>query len=206
MIRSSYRSHYRRMLPIVLDALAFRSNNREHRPVLEALAVIGRHADSKLHGYPAEETVPLDGVVPAAWRDAVSSVTPRAGYRSTGSPMRSARSQALRERLRCKEIWVEGADRYRNPDEDLPADFEDPAGRALCRPWAAPGRRRLYRARAGRDDRGARHVRPRLGRQPLRSHPQARRRTDCAEAAEETGGTRGAGRTQDRNRPALADD
>src|SRR5947209_20321817 len=32
--------------------------------------------------------------------------------------------QALRERLRCKEIWVEGADRYRNPDEDLPADFE----------------------------------------------------------------------------------
>ena len=26
--------------------------------------------------------------------------------------------------LRCKEIWVVGADRYRNPDEDLPADFE----------------------------------------------------------------------------------
>ena len=32
--------------------------------------------------------------------------------------------QALRERLRCKEIWVVGADRYRNPDEDLPGDFE----------------------------------------------------------------------------------
>jgi hypothetical protein len=30
----------------------------------------------------------------------------------------------LRERLRCKEIWVVGADRWRNPDEDLPADFE----------------------------------------------------------------------------------
>ena len=26
--------------------------------------------------------------------------------------------------LRCKEIWVVGANRYRNPDEDLPADFE----------------------------------------------------------------------------------
>jgi hypothetical protein len=24
----------------------------------------------------------------------------------------------------CKEIWVVGANRYRNPDEDLPADFE----------------------------------------------------------------------------------
>jgi len=32
--------------------------------------------------------------------------------------------QALREKLRCKEIWVVGANRYRNPEEDLPADFE----------------------------------------------------------------------------------
>ena len=30
----------------------------------------------------------------------------------------------LRECLRAKEIWVVGADRYRNPDEDLPQDFE----------------------------------------------------------------------------------
>jgi hypothetical protein len=32
--------------------------------------------------------------------------------------------QTLREKLRCKEIWVEGADRYCNPDDDLPQDFE----------------------------------------------------------------------------------
>ncbi|MGB5926739.1 MAG: Tn3 family transposase, partial [Cyclobacteriaceae bacterium] len=31
--------------------------------------------------------------------------------------------QALRDKLRCKEIWVSGADKYRNPDEDLPQDF-----------------------------------------------------------------------------------
>jgi len=30
----------------------------------------------------------------------------------------------LRECLRCKEIWVVGADRFRNADEDLPADFD----------------------------------------------------------------------------------
>ena len=29
---------------------------------------------------------------------------------------------ALREGLRCKAIWVAGADRFRNPDDDLPAD------------------------------------------------------------------------------------
>lgn len=32
--------------------------------------------------------------------------------------------KALRERLCCKEIWVVGANRYRNPDDDLPTDFE----------------------------------------------------------------------------------
>lgn len=32
--------------------------------------------------------------------------------------------QAMREQLRCKEVWVVGAGRWRNPDEDLPKDFE----------------------------------------------------------------------------------
>lgn len=31
--------------------------------------------------------------------------------------------RALRKRLRTKEIWVAGADRYRDPEQDLPADF-----------------------------------------------------------------------------------
>jgi hypothetical protein len=30
----------------------------------------------------------------------------------------------LRDKLRCKEIWVVGAEKWRNPDEDLSADFE----------------------------------------------------------------------------------
>src|SRR3546814_12854838 len=30
----------------------------------------------------------------------------------------------LRDRIRSKEIWVVVADRYRNPDDDLPKDFE----------------------------------------------------------------------------------
>lgn len=31
--------------------------------------------------------------------------------------------QALRDALRCKEIWVVGAHSFRDPEEDLPADF-----------------------------------------------------------------------------------
>jgi TnpA family transposase len=32
---------------------------------------------------------------------------------------------ALQEKLRCRELWVVGANKYRNPDDDLPKDFED---------------------------------------------------------------------------------
>jgi TnpA family transposase len=124
VIRGSYRSHYRRMLPIVLGALTFRSNNQDHRPVLDALALVRRYLDSKLHCYPLEESVPLDGVVPIAWRDAVIERDALGRSRINRITYEICALQALREQLRCKEIWVEGADRYRNPDEDLPADFD----------------------------------------------------------------------------------
>lgn len=32
---------------------------------------------------------------------------------------------ALRDAVRRREIWVVGANRWRNPEDDLPADFED---------------------------------------------------------------------------------
>lgn len=31
----------------------------------------------------------------------------------------------LQEKLDCKAIWVKGAYRYRNPDDDLPQDFDE---------------------------------------------------------------------------------
>jgi TnpA family transposase len=124
VIHNSYRSHYRRMLPLVLDALSFHSNNHAHRPVLDALAVIARHAACKLRLYPAGEAVPLDGVVPTGWRDAVLEQDAKGRVRVNRVAYEICALQALREQLRCKEVWVEGADRYRDPDQDLPADFD----------------------------------------------------------------------------------
>ena len=108
VIHNSYRSHYRRMLPLVLDALAFHSNNQAHRPVLDALDIIARHATRKLRLYPADEAVPLDGVVPAAWRDAVLERDAQDRPRINRIAYEICALQALREQLRCKEIWVEG--------------------------------------------------------------------------------------------------
>ncbi len=40
VMRSSYASHYRRMVPQILEVLEFRSSNDVHRPVIQALELL----------------------------------------------------------------------------------------------------------------------------------------------------------------------
>ncbi len=70
-IRNSYAGHYRRMVPRLLDALDFRSNNAIHRPVIAGLAIVRRYAASHQRYIPGDVIVPIDGVVRPLWRDAV---------------------------------------------------------------------------------------------------------------------------------------
>ena len=122
-MRSSYGHHYRRMLMPVLDALSFQSNNTVHRPVIEALDVLKANRDSHQQYYDADE-VPLDGIVQKKWRDIVVEQDKEGKERVNRINYEICVLRALRKRLRTKEIWVAGADRYRNPEHDLPADFE----------------------------------------------------------------------------------
>jgi len=123
-IRSSYRGHYRRAILDLLATLDFRSNNEAHRPVIRALDLVRRYAGTRLRAYPADEDVPIEGVVRPLWRDAVVDRDPQGRPRVNRITYEICALEALREQLRCKEVWVAGADRYRNPDEDLPADFD----------------------------------------------------------------------------------
>ncbi|MGH9071559.1 MAG: Tn3 family transposase, partial [Acidimicrobiales bacterium] len=152
VLRSSYSAHYRRMLPSLLHALAFRSNNASYRPIIEALELLGRYAlrSGTTRYYAPAETVPLDGVVPAEWRDAVVDERGRVER----IPYELCVLRSLREAIRRREVWVEGANRWRDPDEDLPADFESNRPRhylALRQPldpeaFVADLRRRMTKA------------------------------------------------------------
>jgi hypothetical protein len=55
VIRSSYSNHYRRMIPEILNILHFRSNNDIHRPVIRALELIKKYAESVLHYFPSTD-------------------------------------------------------------------------------------------------------------------------------------------------------
>ncbi|WP_245490589.1 hypothetical protein [Mesorhizobium sp. M7A.F.Ca.US.011.01.1.1] len=119
VMRGSYASDYRRILPKLLSVLEFRSNNGVHRPVLGALGWIRRAVETGCRVVP-RDGVPIEGVIPPKWRGAIIGKDGRINRISYELCVLSQ----LRDRIRAKEIWVVGADRYRNPDDDLPKDFE----------------------------------------------------------------------------------
>ncbi|MGH3524711.1 MAG: hypothetical protein ACRDU4_18255, partial [Mycobacterium sp.] len=73
--------------------------------------------------YAHGEHVPVEGVIPVELRELMYRVDKNNRRRVLRSVYECGVFQTLRDKLRCKEIWVAGADRWRNPDEDLPADF-----------------------------------------------------------------------------------
>jgi TnpA family transposase len=124
VIRNSDKGHYRRMVPQILRTLDFRSNNRHHRPVIQALDLLKRYAGAKVHTFPAEENVPIDGVARGLWQEAIIEKDAEGRSRVNRITYEICVLEALREKLRCKGIWVVGANRHRNPADDVPADFE----------------------------------------------------------------------------------
>src|SRR5207248_10540878 len=71
VMQSSYRSHYRRMLPRLLATLELRSNNAMHQPLIRALVLLKKYLHSRLRTRHVVEDSPLDGVVREVWRDAL---------------------------------------------------------------------------------------------------------------------------------------
>ena len=119
--RASYGHHYRRVVPAFLEAFHLRCNNDVHRPVMQAIEVLERYRDSTLTTFPREEDVPLDGVVKEAWRALVDDE--KQPGRMNRISYEICLLSAFREKGRCKEGWVQGAQRFQNPDEDRPHDF-----------------------------------------------------------------------------------
>ena len=112
------------MVPLLLQVLRFRSNNEAHRPAIRALELIKTYADRPAREYAPGEDVPIEGVVPRGLQDLVLGHDKHGATHINRITYEIHALEALRDGLRCREIWVEGANRFRNPDEDLPADFD----------------------------------------------------------------------------------
>lgn len=109
------------MLPELLGALEFRCNSTAYPPVMDALELLRRYADrDRIRFYEPTDLVPIGGVVPAGWREAVVDERGRVER----IPYELCVLTALRDAIRRRDIWVVGGARWRDPETDLPADFE----------------------------------------------------------------------------------
>jgi hypothetical protein len=61
--RNSYGRHYRRVVPLLLEALEFHCNNDLHRPTMRALELLAKYRGHKSVTFPIKEDVPLRAIV-----------------------------------------------------------------------------------------------------------------------------------------------
>lgn len=145
-LRGSY-SHHRRMLARCWRPWSFRCYNSAYRPVMDALDLLARYADGDTDErfYAAGDLVPVDGVVPKAWRegvvDAGSGRIERIPYELCAD--RGRRCGAARSMFRGRP--VEG------PGRGPARRFRGQPGRPLCRTGHAAGRHRVRRRSEGAD-------------------------------------------------------
>jgi len=101
----------------------FRCNNAAYRPVTDAIDLLFKYKDtpSDQKYFATDDHVPLDGVVPKGWREAVITDDGRIER----VPYELCVLIALRDALRRREVWVEGANRWRDVEDDLPGDFDE---------------------------------------------------------------------------------
>jgi len=118
MLKSFY--HYRQIIPILFDSIEFNSNNLNFKPVIEAIELIKKYSRQKIHHYPNTDEVKINGIVSFEWNKLVIK---------NGKVRRSAYELclllSLRDKIRCREIWITDSEKYRNPDKDIPQDFEE---------------------------------------------------------------------------------
>ncbi len=138
IMRASYSHHYRRMVPELLEILDFHSNNELYRPVIRALQLVKDYVHSPRQYYPDHESIPIKEVVAPKWREFVVEQEDDGTSRVNRLNYEVCTLQALREKVRVREIWIEGANRYRDYVEYVMLtfpQFEAPVYHEYDHPW-----------------------------------------------------------------------
>lgn len=125
VMKGSYSRHYRRMIPKLLDILEFKTNNQANIPILQGIEHIKEYFNLNIKFFRVNKILPVEGVLPSKWKKAVLEKDSHGNDVISKINYEICVLQALREKLRCKEIWAEGAEKYQNPEKDLPQDFEE---------------------------------------------------------------------------------
>lgn len=122
-IRSLYSHASRRILLTLLGVFEFKTNVNDSKPLLAAINLIKSYKDQSIKYYPDHIDVPIKNVIANEWLSMVMETEENNITKINRFNYEIAVLEEVRRQLRCKKIWIEGAHRYRNPDDDLPKDF-----------------------------------------------------------------------------------
>ncbi len=117
-----YSNSYRYIIFKILDQLKIHSSNKL---LIDALALIKRYQNSRFSHYPIEEIVPLNNLISKQEQKNIIERDDNNNQHVLRKDYECAVFKLLRIKLRHKEAWVENANKYRNPEDDLPKDFEE---------------------------------------------------------------------------------
>jgi hypothetical protein len=138
-MRSTYSHAHRRVFIMLLEIFVFRTNNQDCFDILRAIEFIKANKNISDKYYPDTCIVPATTLIASKWRSQVieeqdstsDTLNETAGKTKNVKINRINYEVAILEELHklldCKQIWVKGAYRYRNPEEDLPKDFDSNA-------------------------------------------------------------------------------
>ena len=120
-VHTTYVHGNRTILLSMLNIFQLQDNHKIYKPLLEAVKFITLHWDTSDTEY-YNELPPIEGVVSAAWK--TMTVTE---IDETQQVNKYNYEIAVLEQVKCflgfKALWIKGGYRYRDPNEDIPQDF-----------------------------------------------------------------------------------
>ena len=142
-MKIKYVTHYRQMVGPILNTLTFKINNPAYKPILESIELIKKNINNKGKYYPSSECIPENLAIMKKWNSSILYKTENE-VKISKYHFELYVLQKLEKALKCKEIWVEGAYFYRDPNEDLPQDWNEVKQVAHCDKFNIPSNADIF--------------------------------------------------------------
>ena len=96
---------------------------KTRKPTTNSVPVVAQAKDGDKGKIQAQENIPAINQIGPLWRPLVDTEDKQSPFNVFAFEL--AIFECIEKELGCKNIWVEGAYRYRNPCSDFPDDFDD---------------------------------------------------------------------------------
>ena len=123
-MKASYGIHYRKMISVLFSFIEFNTNNTTFKPIVEAVNFIKERLGDKHQFYSLDDDVPIDGILDDDFKNFIYKKDNKGRTRVNKVAYELGVLRNLSDKLANKGLWVANADRYRDPDRDVPEDFD----------------------------------------------------------------------------------